>query len=204
MSQVHFWGRKELVILLPDVNTRVTGAGVDDKRSGGGEALCVLVEDDVALILDELFLHSQQRGRSIRKEKKYLALLVDTVNLTPSGIASMQLDAGACETSPQGVGGFPGMIMRDLAVNVVGNVSLRDAMGAGGSDPGHDGSEVTKEVTIVRRQGTTGESELASTIVREEGVGVLQESDHHEPVVDPRNEISPETPPDKIHATYQR
>jgi len=58
-------------------------------------------------------------------------------------------------------------------MDVVGNVSLRDPVGAGGSDPGHDRSEVTKEVAIVSRQGTTRESELVSTIVREEGVGVL-------------------------------
>ena len=142
-------------------------------------------------------------GRSVEKEE-YLALLVDTVNLTPSGVASLQLDAGTSETSSQGVCGFPGMVMRDLAVDMVGNVGLRDAVGAGGSDPGHDGSEVTKEVTIVRRQGTTRESELISTIVREEGVCVLQESDHHKPMIDPGNDINPGSPPDKIHDTYQR
>jgi len=99
----------------------------------------------------------------------------------------MELDAGTTKTSPQGVGSFPGMVMRDLAVDVMGNVSLRDTVGACGSDPGHDGSEATEEVTIVSRQGTAREGELVSTIVREEGVGVLQESDHHEPVVDPGN-----------------
>ena len=63
--------------------------------------------------------------------------------------------------------------MRDLAVDVVGDMSLRDTMGTCGSDPGHDRSEVTKEVAIIGRQGPTRESELASTIVREEGVCVL-------------------------------
>ena len=96
------------------------------------------------------------------------------------------------------------MVMRDFAVDVMGNVGLRDTMGAGSSDPSHDRSEVTKEVTIVSRQGTTRESELVGTIVREEGVGVLQESDHHEPVINPGNDVSFKPPLDKIHAIYQR
>ena len=140
----------------------------------------------------------------VEKEKKYLALLVDTVNLTPSGITSLQLDAGMSEAGPQGVGSFPGMVMRDLAVDMVGNVSLRDPVGAGGGDPGHDRSEVTKEVTIVSRQGTTGESELVSTVVGEEGVGMLQESDQHEPMVNPGNIVNPESPPDRLHVTYHK
>ena len=41
------------------------------------------------------------------------------------------------------------MVMRDLAVDVMGDVGFRDTMGAGGSDPGHDGSEITKEAAIV-------------------------------------------------------
>lgn len=77
------------------------------------------------------------------------------------------------------------MVMRDLAVDVVSDVGLRDTMGAGGGDPGHCGSEVTKEAAIVGCQGTTGEGELARTVMRKEGVGVLQERDQHEPVVDP-------------------
>lgn len=118
------------------------------------------------------------KGERVRRGKsKYLALLVDTVNLGPSSVASLQLDTGPSETSPQSISGFPGMVMRDLAVDVVGNMSLRDTVGAGSSNPGHDGSKVTKEITIIGRQGTTGESELAGTIMREEGVGVLQESD---------------------------
>jgi len=138
--------------------------------------VCVLVENDVTLILDEL------------------ALLIDTVNLGPSRVTSLQLDTGTSETSPQSIGGFPGMVMRDLAVDMVGNVSLRDTVCAGGGDPGHDRSKVAKEVTVVSRQGTTGESELSWAVMREEGVGVLQESDQDEPVVNPeiRNEVGAE------------
>ena len=75
--------------------------------------------------------------------------------------------------------------MRDLAVDMVGDVGLRDTMSAGGSDPSHGGSEVTKEVTVISGQGTAGEGELADTIMWNEGVGVLQKRDQHEPMVDP-------------------
>ena len=82
---------------------------------------------------------------------EYLALLVHTVNLSPSSVASLKLDTGTSETSPQSIGGFPGVVVRDLTVDMVGDMSLRDTVGAGGSDPGHERSEVTKEVTIVCR-----------------------------------------------------
>jgi hypothetical protein len=130
-------------------------------------------------------------GKKSNWKLKYLALLVDTVNLTPSRVASLQLNTGASEASSQSISGFPGMVVRDLAVDVVGDVSLGYTMRAGGGDPGHDKSEVTKEVTIICRQGTTGESELASTIMGEEGIGVLQESDQHEPMIDPGEDIRP-------------
>ena len=94
--------------------------------------------------------------------------------------------------------------MRNLAVDMVSDVSLRDTMGAGGSDPGHGRSEVAKEVAIVGRQGTTREGELASAIVREEGVCMLQESDQHEPMIDPGNGVSLKSPLNKIYATYQK
>lgn len=94
--------------------------------------------------------------------------------------------------------------MRDLAVDMVGDVSLRDTVGAGSSDPGHDRPEVAKEVTIISRQGSTGESELASPIVRDEGVGVLQESDQHEPVIDPGNKVSLKSQTGRNQTTHQR
>ena len=47
--------KKGLVVLLADVNTRVAGVGIDDERPGSGKTVCVLVENDVTLILDELF-----------------------------------------------------------------------------------------------------------------------------------------------------
>ena len=89
-------------------------------------------------------------------------------------------------------------------MDMVDDVSLRDTVRAGGSDPGHDRSKVTKEVTVMSRQGTTGESELPRTIMREEGVGVLQESDQHEPVVDPVETLVRNFERGWIDVTYQR
>ena len=141
----------------------------------------------------------------MKQEKaKYLALLVDTVNLGPPRVTSLQLDTGTSETGPQSIGGFPGMVMRDLAVDMVGDVSLRDAVGTGGSDPGHERSKVAKEVTIISGQGTAGESDLSWTIMRETGVGVLQESDQHEPVVDPGKILVGNLGKGWIDVTYQR
>ena len=69
--------------------------------------------------------------------------------------------------------------MRDLAVDVVSNVGLRDTMCAGPSDPGHNGSKAAKEITIVGSQGTSGEGKFGGAIVREEGIRVLQECDQY-------------------------
>jgi len=144
------------------------------------------------------------KGDESKGKKKYLALLVNTVNLGPSSVASLQLYTGKSEMSSQSIASFPCMIMRDLAVDVVGYVSLGDTVRAGGTNPGHDRSQVTKEVTIISRQGATGESELARTIMRKKGVSVLQESDQHEPVVDPGENIILGSRIRLIDTTYQR
>jgi hypothetical protein len=94
--------------------------------------------------------------------------------------------------------------MRDLAVDVVGDVGLRDTVRAGGSDPRHSRSKVTKEVTVISRQSATGESELSRTIMREEGVGMLQESDQHEPVVNPGRTLVCNLEKGWVDVTYQR
>lgn len=175
VPKVHFL--RSLVILLMDIYTRVAGIGINDEWPGGSKTVGVLVENDVTLILDKLFRRCQRGNESNRRKAKYLALLVDTVNLSPSRVTSLQLDAGMRETGPQGIAGFPGMIMRDLTVDMMGDMGLRDTVRAGGSDPGHDRSKITKEVTIISRQGTTRESELGGAVMRKEGVGVLQEGD---------------------------
>lgn len=80
--------------------------------------------------------------------------------------------------------------MRDLAVDVMGDMGLRDAVGGEGSNPGHEGSKLAKEFAIHGGESTTGESELSGTVMREQRVGVLKERDQYEPVVDPKTNIS--------------
>lgn len=77
------------------------------------------------------------------------------------------------------------MIVRNLAVDVVGNVRLRDTVSSPSADPAHDAAEVAKKVSVEGGESTTGESELVSTVVGEERVGVLEERDQDKPVVDP-------------------
>jgi len=84
------------------------------------------------------------RGGSQTGRWTNLALLEDTINLSPPRVTSLKFDTSACEASPQRIGGFPGIVMGDLAVDMMGDVSLRNTMGAGGSDPGHDRTKVTK------------------------------------------------------------
>lgn len=77
------------------------------------------------------------------------------------------------------------MIVRNLAVDVVGNVRLRDTVSSPSADPAHDAAEVAKKVSVEGGESTTGESKLVSTVVGEERVGVLEERDQDKPVVDP-------------------
>ena len=78
------------------------------------------------------------------------------------------------------------MIVRNLAAKVMSDVSLGDTMSGGSTEPGHKASTVTEEFTIQSGKGTTGKVELGSTIVRQQGIGMLQEGDENEPVVDPK------------------
>lgn len=75
--------------------------------------------------------------------------------------------------------------MRDLAAYVMEDMGLGDTVGSMGTDPGHDASEVTEEVAVHGGKSTAGESELASAVVGKKRVGVLEEGDEDEPVIDP-------------------
>jgi len=79
-------------------------------------------------------------------------------------------------------------------MNVMGNVGLRDTVSGETSNPSHEGTKFTEEITVHGSEGTTRESEFSRTVVRKEGIGMLKESDQHEPVVHPeiRNEIQAE------------
>jgi hypothetical protein len=128
----------------------------------------VLEEDNITLILNEL------------------ALLVDTVDLSPSTRATLVLHSLLSEELLESSRSFPSIVVRNLAGDVVKDVSLRDTVGSVCTEPSHDWAKVTKKVAIQGGEGTTGEGKLGSTVMREERVGVLEEGDENEPMVDPK------------------
>jgi hypothetical protein len=75
--------------------------------------------------------------------------------------------------------------MRNFTGNVMQNVSLRDTVGCMCPDPSHYASKIPKKATVQGGEGTTGEGELRSTVVRKKRVGVLQKGNQHEPVINP-------------------
>lgn len=121
---------------------------VREHSLGGGEALGVLVEQDIAFVLNEF------------------AFLEDTVHLTPAARPSLELDASLSEASAERISGFPPsdilnkqsytrkmivhlrMVVRDVAVNMMENMSLRDTVSGRGTNPAHDTAEATQEVAI--------------------------------------------------------
>ena len=122
------------------------------------------------------------------RRETYPALFEDPVNLPPPRIFPLQLNPSLPQLRPQRIRGFPSMVMRDLAVYVMRNVRLGDPMGERCRQPSHNGAQVAQKVPVVRRQRASWEGELAGTVVREEGIGVLEEGDQNDPVVDPTNE----------------
>ena len=75
--------------------------------------------------------------------------------------------------------------MRDLARDVVYDMGLGDTMSGVSPNPSHELATVTQKATVEGSQSTTGERKLWGTVVRENGISMLQESDQHQPVVDP-------------------
>ena len=77
------------------------------------------------------------------------------------------------------------VVVRDLAADVVEDVRLGDAVRRDGADPAHEAAKVAEEAAVEGRERAALEGELALAVVRQEGVGVLEEGDQDEPVVDP-------------------
>lgn len=77
------------------------------------------------------------------------------------------------------------MVVRDLACDVVSDVSLGNTVSDMCSDHAHDSSTIAKKLTVKCRECTTGEGKFRSAVVGEKRVGVLEERDQDEPVVDP-------------------
>ena len=75
--------------------------------------------------------------------------------------------------------------MRNLAVNVMEHVSLRNTVRCGSTNPAHEATEVAKKVAVQRSQCTTREGEFTGAIMGQERVGVLEERNQDEPVVNP-------------------
>lgn len=129
--------------------------------------------------------------RLTNDEHSYLALLVHTVDLCPATWPTLEVGVTiGAEELLESSASFPGVVMRDLARNVVQNVGLRDTMSSVGSDPAHETTKVTEEVAIKGGESTTGEGELWCAVVGKQRVGVLEERDQDEPVVDPTDVLA--------------
>jgi len=75
--------------------------------------------------------------------------------------------------------------MRDLAGHMVRDMRLGDAMCSMGTKPAHQLAAIAHQVAIQGGQSTTGKRELGKAVMGDEGIGVLQECDQHQPVIDP-------------------
>ena len=97
----------------------------------------------------------------------------------------MKVDSRLSESGSQSIAGLPGIVMRNLAADMVEDVGFGDTVGNSGTDPSSDRAKITEEATVESRESTPGESEFRSTVVGEERVGMLEEGNQNEPVVDP-------------------
>lgn len=77
------------------------------------------------------------------------------------------------------------MVVRNLAADMVEDMSLRKAMSRAGTNPSHKAAEVSKQAAVHGGKSTAGESELRSAIMREKRIRVLKEGDQNNPVIDP-------------------
>lgn len=73
-------------------------------------------------------------------------------------------------------------------MNVVCYVGLGDPVRKSSRQPCHHRTQVSQKTSVVRRQCASWKGELARAIVWEEGVGVLEEGDQDDPVIDPVDE----------------
>ena len=96
------------------------------------------------------------------------------------------------------------MIMRDLAVHMVQDMRLRDPMSRTRADEAPHAAEVAQEVTVERRKRAALERELGCAVVRDDRVGVLEEGDDDEPVVDPVKRMLVNLLSKHRESTYQR
>ena len=77
--------------------------------------------------------------------------------------------------------------MGNLTGDMMQDMGLGDTVCGVRSNPPHDLTAVTEKVSVQSRQGTPRKGELGSSVMRKERIGMLQESDEYQPVVDPRH-----------------
>lgn len=94
------------------------------------------------------------------------------------------LDVVVSKTSLERLGSLPGVVVGDLARDVVKDVSLSNTVEKVRTNR-------TEPVAVNRAKSATREGPCLGLVVRKSGVGVLEVGDHYEPVVAPqvRNDI---------------
>lgn len=99
-------------LLVVELDTGVGRAGVGVDGAGSGETLGVLVEDNVAIILDELRGRNPVRSFENNKKAKEtnLALPEDTVDLSPAAWCTLKLDARLLKTLAESVCSLPAVL----------------------------------------------------------------------------------------------
>jgi len=118
---------KRTFYLFVHFDAGITGtAALGEDGTGGSETVGVLVKNDRPLILDEL------------------ALPEDPVNLSPSTSATIKSDTRAVEFPAKRSTSLPGIVMRDLAGDMMQDMGLRNPVGQSCAEPGWDAAQVAE------------------------------------------------------------
>lgn len=127
-----------------------------------------------------------ERERRKNENKTHLTLPKHPIHLRPPPRPALPSHPrGLQHALAQRPRRLPRVIVRDLAAHVVQDVRLGDAARRPRADPPHERAGVAEEAAVERGEGAAREGVLRGAVVREEGVGVLEEGDEDEPVVDP-------------------
>lgn len=143
--------------LLAQSNARVR-LGFLGPDGSSWDTVRITVEGDLVTLLDESALPD-------RLPERHPHVLVGAVVVRS-------------QVSLEGLGGFPGVVVWDLGVDVVCDVRLSDAVQQVRANQG------THPLAVDGAESASREGPDVGGVVREEWVGVLKESDHDQPVVD--------------------
>jgi hypothetical protein len=78
------------------------------------------------------------------------------------------------------------MVMRDFRTEVMQHMRLRNSVSQGAPKPPKKGASTTKQASIHSRKRATLEVERSRTVVWDQWIGVLEQGDQNDPVVDPK------------------